>query len=82
MGVNLSALRHFWFAPEAIGKRNFFVDALVPGFGIVFCFVLLISLQSWTKLAGLLWLGVGVVYVAYTTRGFRVRPRLFDFSES
>jgi putrescine importer len=82
MGVNLSALRHFWFAPEAIGKRNFFVDAFVPGFGIVFCFVLLISLQSWTKLAGLLWLGVGVLYVAYTTRGFRVRPRLFDFSES
>jgi amino acid transporter len=82
MGVNLSALRHFWFSPEAVGKRNFFVDAFVPGFGLAFCFVLLISLQTWTKLAGLVWLSFGILYVAYTTRGFRVRPRLFDFSES
>jgi amino acid transporter len=82
MGVNLSALKHFWFAPEAVGKRNFFVDAIVPGFGFVFCFVLLLSLQTWTKYAGLVWLVFGILYVGYTTRGFRVRPRLFDFSET
>lgn len=82
MGVNLSALKHFWFSREARGKRNFFVDAFVPSFGLVFCFVLLISLQTWTRYAGLVWLIFGVIYVAYTTRGFRIRPRVFDFSES
>jgi len=82
MGVNLSALKHFWFSPEAIGKRNFFMDAIVPGFGLIFCFVLLLSLQSWTKYAGIVWLVIGTAYVAYTTRGFRVRPRMFDFSET
>jgi amino acid transporter len=82
MGVNLSALRHFWFSREAVGHRNFFIDAFVPGFGFVFCFVLLISLQTWTKYAGLTWLGVGILYAAYKTRGFRIRPKLFDFSES
>ena len=82
MGVNLSALRHFWFSPEAVGKRNFFVDAFVPSFGIAFCFLLLISLQTWTKYAGIAWLAFGIGYAAYTTRGFRIRPRLFDFSES
>jgi putrescine importer len=82
MGVNLSALRHFWFSPEAVGHRNFFKDAFVPSFGFVFCFVLLISLQKWTKYAGIIWLAVGIVYAAYKTRGFRVRPQLFDFSES
>jgi putrescine importer len=82
MAVNFAALRHFWFSPEAAGRRNFFVDAFVPGFGFVFCFVLLISLQTWTKYAGLIWLGVGVVYAAYKTRGFTLRPKLFDFSES
>lgn len=81
MGVNLAALKHFWFSSTP-DKRNFFVDAFVPGFGLVFCFVLLISLQTWTKLAGLVWLAFGILYIAYTTRGFRVRPRLFDFSES
>ncbi|MGB2626136.1 MAG: APC family permease [Candidatus Acidiferrum sp.] len=82
MGVNLSALKHFWFSPEAIGKRNFFIDAFVPGFGLVFCFILLLSLQTWTKYAGLVWLVIGIAYVAYTTKGFRVRPRMFDFSET
>ena len=82
MGVNLAAMRHFWFSPEAIGKRNFFIDAFVPGFGLLFCFILLLSLQSWTKYAGLVWLVVGILYAAYTTRGFRVRPKMFDFSET
>jgi hypothetical protein len=72
----------FWFSEQAAGHRNFFVDALVPGFGFLFCFVLLISLQTWTKYAGLVWLGTGLVYAAYKTHGFTVRPKLFDFSES
>jgi putrescine importer len=82
MGVNLVSLLHFWFSPAAVGRRNFFIDAFVPGFGFVFCFVLLISLQTWTKYAGLLWLAAGLVYAAYKTRGFTLRPTLFDFSES
>ena len=82
MGVNLSAMRHFWFSAQAVGRRNFFIDAVVPGFGFVFCSVLLISLQTWTKYAGLVWLVVGILYAAFKTRGFRVRPKLFDFSES
>jgi len=82
MGVNLVSLLHFWFSPAAVGRRNFFVDAFIPAFGFVFCFVLLISLQTWTKYAGLLWLGVGLAYAAYKTRGFTLRPTLFDFRES
>jgi len=82
MGVNLAALRHFWFSREAIGHRNFFFDAFIPSFGIVFCFVLLLSLQMWTKWAGLIWLVIGIAYAAYKTRGFKLRPKLIDFSES
>jgi putrescine importer len=82
MGVNLAALCHFWFSPEARGHRNFFVDAFVPGFGFVFCFALLMSLQPWTKYAGLAWIVVGILYGAYKTRGFTLRPKLIDFSES
>jgi putrescine importer len=81
MGVNLVSLMHFWFSEAARGKRNFFLDALVPTFGFVFCFLLLISLQTWTKYAGASWLIVGLVYAAYKTRFFSVRPKLIDFSE-
>ncbi len=82
MGVNFSSFQHFWLSPEARGRRNFFADAFIPGFGFAFCFLLLISLQTWTMYAGLGWLGIGVLYVAYKTRGFQVRPKLMDFSDS
>jgi len=82
MGVNLVCLLHFSFGPENVGKRNFFLDAFVPGFGFVFCFGLLFSLQNWTKWAGIIWLVVGILYAAYKTKGFTLRPKLFDFSET
>jgi putrescine importer len=82
MGVNLVALLHFSFGPENAGKRNFFIDAFVPCFGFVFCFGLLFSLHNWTKWAGILWLVVGILYAAYKTKGFTLRPKLFDFSET
>jgi amino acid transporter len=80
--VNLVALLHFWFARKGTGHRNFFLDAFVPGFGAVFCFLLLIGLQPWTKYAGLIWLGIGLVYACYRTRMFTLRPKLFNFNET
>jgi putrescine importer len=79
MGVNISALRQFWFTPDATRRRNFFVDAFVPGFGFVFCALLLLSLQTWTKYAGLIWLIAGFLYNAYKTKGFTKSPQLIDF---
>jgi hypothetical protein len=79
--VNFVALMSFWFSKEAAGNRSFFVDAFVPGFGCVFCFILLIGLQTWTKYAGLSWLAIGFIYAAYTTRMFTLRPKVFDFNE-
>ena len=80
--VNLVALLHFWFGAEASGRRKFFRDAFVPGFGCVFCFVLLLGLQSWTKYAGLIWLGIGLIYAGYRTKFFTVRPKLINFNET
>lgn len=80
--VNLVALLHFWYAQKGVGHRNFFVDAFVPTFGAVFCFVLLLGLQPWTKYAGLIWLAIGLVYACYRTRMFTLRPKLFNFNET
>src|SRR5580765_2505842 len=79
--VNLVALLHFWFAASS-RSRSFFADAFLPAFGAVFCFVLLLGLQTWTKYAGLAWLAVGVIYAGYRTRMFTVRPKLFNFNET
>lgn len=80
--VNLVAVLHFWFSPDAVGRRTFFRDAFLPGFGAVFCFVLLIGLRPWTRCAGVAWLVVGVVYAGYRTRMFTLRPKLFNFNET
>jgi amino acid transporter len=80
--VNLVAMLHFWYSPAARERRNFFIDAFIPLFGAVFCFVLLMGLQPWTKYAGLAWLGVGVIYASYRTRMFTLRPKLFNFNET
>ncbi len=80
--VNLVALLHLWFAPKAARRRSFFIDAFVPGFGCVFCLVLLLGLQPWTKYAGMAWLAIGLIYAARRTRMFTLRPKLIDFSET
>src|SRR5207248_7343108 len=77
--VNLVALLHFWFGAVST-SRSFFVDVFLPGFGAVFCFVLLLGLQTWTKYAGLTWLAIGLIYASYRTRMFTVRPKLFNFN--
>ncbi len=82
MGVNLAVLRHFWFSRDAIGKRKFFVDAVLPGIGLLFCFLIFFGLQHSTHLAGEIWLAVGLLYAAVKTRGFRRRPVMIDFNGS
>lgn len=80
--VNLAAYLYFWVRPGSSGTRNLFKDALVPLAGSVFCFILLLGLEPWTKYAGLVWLAVGTAYAAYRTRMFTVRPKLLKVGES
>ena len=80
--VNLVALLHFWFSSDALESRKFFRDAFLPGFGAVFCFLLLVGLQTRTRYVGLAWLAIGLVYAGYRTRMFTVRPKLFNFNET
>ncbi len=80
--VNIAALLYFWFSPQNVRRRKFFRDAFVPGFGAVFCFGLLLGLQTWTKYAGMAWLLIGLIYAAVKTRMFTVRPKVFNWNET
>jgi putrescine importer len=79
--VNIAALLYFWFSQNA-SNRKFFRDAFVPGFGAIFCFGLLLGLQTWTKYAGMAWLLIGLIYAAVKTRMFTVRPKMFNLNET
>jgi amino acid transporter len=66
MGVNLAAIRTFWFG--AAGRRYFAGDALAPAAGYLFCLAIWWSLPAPARLAGGAWLTLGILQVVVTGR--------------
>ena len=67
MGVNLSALLHYWWRAE----RKTALNLLPPLLGFLICGYLWWSLSWPARLAGFAWLATGVLYGAWKTQGFR-----------
>jgi amino acid transporter len=75
MGVNLSALLHYWWRAE----RKELLNLVPPLLGFVICAYLWWSLSVPARLVGFLWLLTGIAYGAWKTQGFR-RP--IEFREA
>ncbi len=60
MGVNLAAIRLFWFGGNA-GTRNAFMDLLAPVCGFLFCLAIWWSLPATAKIAGTVWFGYRLI---------------------
>jgi len=75
MGVNLSALVHYWW--RAPVKK--LVNLLPPLFGFLICLYLWVSLSTPARVAGFAWLLSGIAYGAWKTQGFR---RAIEFREA
>ncbi len=67
MGVNLSALLHYWWRAE----RRTLVNLVPPLLGFLICGYLWWSLSWPARFAGFAWLATGVAYGAWKTQGFR-----------
>jgi putrescine importer len=79
MGVNVAAARHFYFAQPS-SSRRLVRDLGLPVFGCLFCFWIWLSLPSLAKTAGVIWLGLGIVYSFAMTGSIRRPPGELDFS--
>ncbi|MGH7248931.1 MAG: APC family permease, partial [Pseudomonadota bacterium] len=67
MGVNLSALLHYWVrSPE---KK--WTNLAPPALGFATCLAIWLSLRRPALIAGACWLLLGVAYGAWKTNGFR-----------
>jgi amino acid transporter len=82
LGVNAAVIAEYGVRRRGSGGRRPVLDVLMPGLGFVFCLVIWLSLAKTAKLAGGIWLVVGFAYLTLLTRGFRVAPRRWDFSEA
>jgi putrescine importer len=74
MGVNLASLARYWVRAD---KRHW-SDLVLPLIGFLVCFYLWIHLRWPAKVWGGIWLGIGILYGAIKTRGFR--KNLVSFS--
>jgi len=77
MGVNASAFVHYFLR----GERKTFWNFVFPILGFAVCFYLWFSLGGKAKIAGLLWLGAGLLYGAWRTACF-TKPLPFAKIES
>jgi putrescine importer len=82
MGVNLSTFWHFCIVLRSKGWKNILGNAILPLAGFAFCALIWWNLNPLAKTVGGLWFAIGIVYIAVTTRGFRLTPKMIDFTES
>jgi amino acid transporter len=73
--VNLSVIRHFYFRLHQRTGYAFFTNLLFPSAGTLVCTYVWFNLSFKARVAGFCWLGIGLVYLAVITRGFRRTPR-------
>lgn len=71
MGVNAAVIWKFWFRPAHPRARNFLLDLVVPALGFLFCAVIWLGLNPPAKIAGSIWLLIGVFVLAAHTKRFR-----------
>ena len=69
MGVNAAVIWHFWI--RGTHARNPLLDLIVPALGFLFCAVIWVGLSRPAKIAGSIWLVVGIFVLAAHTRQFR-----------
>ena len=81
MGVNLATISEYYFRRRE-GKPGFVADLVVPALGFLFCLMIWLSLPMPAKIAGGVWLSIGLCYDAIKSRGFRVQPTPIDFGDS
>ncbi len=79
--VNLSVIAHFLRHRPQGGAVGILAWVALPLAGAAIDFYLLLNLDGRAKLIGLAWLVLGVVWLAWLTRGFRQAPPQLSIDE-
>lgn len=77
MGVNAASFVRYFVRERRRDISNF----LVPICGFVVCLLLWLNLSKPAKIAGVVWMALGIAYGAYRTRGFKAELVSFDVPE-
>lgn len=78
MGVNLAAIAHYYVRGASRGLRSIALNLLPPLLGFLVCLYIWSSLRTPAKIAGFIWLLLGLLYCGVKTNWFR---RRLEFAE-
>jgi amino acid transporter len=79
--VNISVIMLYFKGHSVIKAQGFLLAVIVPAAAAVCDLLLLFNLDKDAKVLGIVWLGIGIVYLAYLTRFFRKAPPEMVFEE-
>jgi putrescine importer len=80
MGVNAAAIRHAFCIRRSRPMSRFWLEMLPAIGGFLFCLAIWLSLPRPAIIAGGIWVGVGIIYHAVSTHGFRDSPLVHNLS--
>lgn len=75
--VNLSVIKHYWVDHDP--SRNALIHLVLPLIGFALTVWLWTSLSKNALVTGLVWLAIGLGWLAFITGGFRRRPPQVEF---
>lgn len=73
--VNLSVIVHYVYREKRRSGKELLQYLIMPGIGLAVSVFLWINIDASAKLLGGAWLLLGIVYLAFKTKGFRVLPK-------
>ncbi|MGJ7912491.1 APC family permease [Neobacillus sp. LXY-1] len=79
--VNLSVISHYFFKGKQRGFKGFILYLLLPLIGALISIKLWSDLDSKSMILGGMWTAIGLAYLAFKTKFFRVQPPQIDFTE-
>ncbi len=77
MFLHISVFVHYVLRQKKTDASSLVKYLLLPACGFAIIFYVWISLQPEAKTLGFVWLGIGLLYSAYKTKGFKEKPPVF-----
>ena len=71
--VNLSVIQHFYIAQKQRSTATIFPNLFFPLAGACICIYVWMNLSTKAKVAGFIWLAMGLIYLSVITRGFKTK---------
>lgn len=78
--VNISVIMHYFVRKRERSFKGYILFLIIPLIGAILDIVLLLNLDTHSKILGGIWFAGGVIYLFFLTKGFKKRPPEMDLS--